>query len=453
MRAGHLNAGIDQAVLDKTMTAAEGFAAHSFARVIGSAIRAAASPGDPGQAFASAFLDDVFRQVGPPTTDPALAGQPAPVVPNETPPEGPALDIPTDALVVQGRFVPDAEHDRAVTDLNAELGIDPDRALPPFDDGATTRDPNLINVGWLGDAGASAANYAQRLAGRVGGELGDLFQRGARAAGAVLSYGDISALEAVKEDIRSYLNARAERGGLSEAEMVLFGTLYAANEALFPTNAIDFAGGIGKGIKAGALIVAGRGADVLVATTRAISVEQAVTRQVQAVEQAARARGIEVVREVPGARGQWNDALSGSLKPNAVYLLDNGHAYMTDALGRVTKAEGVLDLKRVDPNTYQQLIAGQVGGEGYEGGHLIAKLFGGAGERINLIPQLSAVNRGEFRVMEKEWADAIRAGKEVRVEVSPIYTGSSKVPDAIVAKWTVDGQTFRKTFPNTPGGG
>ena len=55
--------------------------------------------------------------------------------------------------------------------------------------------------------------------------------------------------------------------------------------------------------------------------------------------------------------------------------------------------------------------------------------------------------------MEKEWADAIKAGKEVKVEVSPIYAGSGKVPDAIVAKWTVDGQTFRKTFLNTPGGG
>ena len=106
MRAGHLNAGIDQAVLDKTMTAAEGFAAHSFARVIGSAIRAAASPGDPGQAFASAFLDDVFRQVGPPAapTPELVVGSPttepgatAPVVGTEGAPPiatttGPAFD-------------------------------------------------------------------------------------------------------------------------------------------------------------------------------------------------------------------------------------------------------------------------------------------------------------------------------------------------------------------------
>lgn len=47
------------------MTAAEATAARTFARVISSAMRAAASPNDPGQAFASAFLDDVFREVGP----------------------------------------------------------------------------------------------------------------------------------------------------------------------------------------------------------------------------------------------------------------------------------------------------------------------------------------------------------------------------------------------------
>jgi hypothetical protein len=55
--------GINDAVSKGTMTATEAVAARAFARVIGSAIRAAASPGDPGQAFASAFLDDVFKQI------------------------------------------------------------------------------------------------------------------------------------------------------------------------------------------------------------------------------------------------------------------------------------------------------------------------------------------------------------------------------------------------------
>ena len=34
-------------------------------RVVGSAIRAAANPDDPGQAFASAFLADLFKQIDP----------------------------------------------------------------------------------------------------------------------------------------------------------------------------------------------------------------------------------------------------------------------------------------------------------------------------------------------------------------------------------------------------
>ncbi len=366
-----------------------------------------------------------------------------------------SLELTADPLVVQGRFVPNAQHDSVMAELNAEFDIDADAPAPLMDDGSdpSERDPNLMPVGWVNDVGASAAAYAQRLASRVGGELGDLFQRAARAAGAVLSYGDIAPLEAVKVDIRNYLDARSAAGGLSEAEIILFGVLYAANETLFPTNAVDFAGTIGKGIKAaGALVVAGRGADVLVATTRAVNIEQAVARQVQAVEQAAKARGLEVIREVPGVKGAWNDGLNTSLKPGAVYLLDNGHAYMTDALGRVSKAEGLLDVTKMDRNAYQQLMAGKVGGEGYEGGHLIATLFGGAGEKINLIPQLAAVNRGEFRVLEKEWADAIRAGKEVKVEVSPIYLGSSKVPDTVVARWWVNGVPEQRIFPNKPGG-
>jgi hypothetical protein len=58
------------------MTAAEAATAHKLARIVGSAIRAAGNPDDPGHAFASAFLGDLLEQTGkpsaPPTTGPAF---------------------------------------------------------------------------------------------------------------------------------------------------------------------------------------------------------------------------------------------------------------------------------------------------------------------------------------------------------------------------------------------
>lgn len=46
-------------------------------------------------------------------------------------------------------------------------------------------------------------------------------------------------------------------------------------------------------------------------------------------------------------------------------------------------------------NAWQQLLAGKrVGGPDYEGGHLIASLFGGPGKRANLLAQHMFQNRG-----------------------------------------------------------
>lgn len=96
-------------------------------------------------------------------------------------------------------------------------------------------------------------------------------------------------------------------------------------------------------------------------------------------------------------------------------------------------------------------VSGRIGGAGYDGGHLIGTLFGGAGERINLVPQLASVNRGEFRAMEKEWADALLAGKSVRVEVSPVY-GQGSVPTKIGVVYWMDGLKFERKFNNSLGG-
>jgi hypothetical protein len=60
-----LNANIDKALASGAMDATQAAAARSFARVLGSAIRVAASPDNPGAAFASAFLSDVLGQMDP----------------------------------------------------------------------------------------------------------------------------------------------------------------------------------------------------------------------------------------------------------------------------------------------------------------------------------------------------------------------------------------------------
>ncbi|HCE3288667.1 TPA: DNA/RNA non-specific endonuclease, partial [Vibrio parahaemolyticus] len=45
-------------------------------------------------------------------------------------------------------------------------------------------------------------------------------------------------------------------------------------------------------------------------------------------------------------------------------------------------------------------------------GHLIATLFQGPAEKVNLVPQLKEQNRhGEWRQMEKRWSQALDEGK------------------------------------------
>ncbi|AIC13789.1 DNA/RNA non-specific endonuclease [Xylella fastidiosa subsp. morus] len=74
---------------------------------------------------------------------------------------------------------------------------------------------------------------------------------------------------------------------------------------------------------------------------------------------------------------------------------------MTDAAGRVKSIEANLLLKEMDRNTYQKLCVGKCGEVGDEGGYLIASILGGAGDRINLVPQALALNRIGWRKMEK----------------------------------------------------
>ena len=86
----NMQANIDKALADGTMTAAQATSARVFARVMGSAIRAAGNPNDPAHAFGSAFLNDTLQQMGEkPVTRTAFDDEgnlmPGIVDPNATP--------------------------------------------------------------------------------------------------------------------------------------------------------------------------------------------------------------------------------------------------------------------------------------------------------------------------------------------------------------------------------
>ena len=79
-----------------------------------------------------------------------------------------------------------------------------------------------------------------------------------------------------------------------------------------------------------------------------------------------------------GTKGDWPRELNArNLQPNADYLV-NGYLYKTDASGRVTSAQGKLDLQTAQRNGYQQQVAGRADRlPGDQGGHLIASIFNG----------------------------------------------------------------------------
>ena len=81
----------------------------------------------------------------------------------------------------------------------------------------------------------------------------------------------------------------------------------------------------------------------------------------------------------------------------------------------------MLSLNKMDSNQYQQGCAGASGCAGDDGGHLIASALGGAGDRVNIVPQASTLNRGEWKAMENELAGYLKEGKSVSVKIEVGY--------------------------------
>ena len=152
--------------------------------------------------------------------------------------------------------------------------------------------------------------------------------------------------------------------------------------------------------------------------------------------------------------GEHYERVNGKkrLRPNVEYTDPAGHTYRTDSNGRIINVEGELHLARGKRNAYAQ---SHVGGADRlptdDGGHLIGSQFEGSGNIDNLIPQSRTINRagGEWYRMEQTWAEALRKGETVRVNISPHYSGNSMRPDFFEVIYTIgDAQTVSRTIVN-----
>lgn len=172
-----------------------------------------------------------------------------------------------------------------------------------------------------------------------------------------------------------------------------------------------------------------------------------------------------IIHEVSGKTGDWNEELN-NVRPNARYQVDGRYNYETDRLGRTVRAEGWLVLQKHDRNTAQQADSGREDRlPGDAGGHLIGSQFYGTGERFQMVAMDGRLNGnsktdGMWGQMETRWANALRAGQKVHVDIRPVYPDDfrdddiERRPEAFRVKYRIgeNGPIVSVSMKNVPGG-
>ncbi|MDR7344207.1 filamentous hemagglutinin [Pantoea alhagi] len=204
-----------------------------------------------------------------------------------------------------------------------------------------------------------------------------------------------------------------------------------------------------------ALAMAGAGAPVSIGAAGTVGADkpkggvvntEKVAAEVTGKDESAGKKLLDINADA-GSKRNWDKAINGDLEANARYRLSNGHEYITDNTGRVTTVEGKLSLTTMDRNTYQQCAMGKCGNPGDDGGHLIASSLGGAGDKINIVPQSRTLNRQDWKRMENSLRNEMNAGKAVSVKIDVGYPAGGGVrPDAFRVTAIIDGVPKTYTF-------
>ena len=150
-----------------------------------------------------------------------------------------------------------------------------------------------------------------------------------------------------------------------------------------------------------------------------------------------------------GSSRKWNKFLNRPTRPNTTYKVDQ-YTYRTDKSGRVMEVKGELTKRVRGRSTYQQSLTNGLkdGKAGDQAGQLIADIFYGPGEQINLLPMTRNLNLSAWKIMENTWSTALDQGKKVEVLIEPIYELSSKRPVAFEVEYWVNGVRNFEFFDN-----
>ena len=84
-----------------------------------------------------------------------------------------------------------------------------------------------------------------------------------------------------------------------------------------------------------------------------------------------------------------------------------------------------------------------------DGGHFIANRFNGPSDAFNHFAQDASANRGAYRVLEQEWADALAQRKTVKVTIIPNYPEGSRRPSQLKIFYSIDGVRHQRTIDNS----
>ncbi|MEC2159698.1 T7SS effector LXG polymorphic toxin [Virgibacillus halodenitrificans] len=140
---------------------------------------------------------------------------------------------------------------------------------------------------------------------------------------------------------------------------------------------------------------------------------------------------------------------NGNLKSNVKYKSgEYNYSYETDNLGRIIKFEtdNLQLTTRENRLSHNPNTPGKQQGD--HAGHLAGDRFGGSPELDNLVSQSSNINLSQYKKLENLWANAIKDGKQVNVNVKVEYSGNSSRPLSFNVQYEIDGERFIKDLLN-----